>query len=76
LIYRLISWLLLAAVGWVVFFFMFRTENPIDLDDAESDTASATGPAAAELPENALQGPLPPPDPAVEPRPKTGPATT
>ena len=27
LIYRLISWLLLAAVGWVVFFFMFRTEN-------------------------------------------------
>jgi putative heme transporter len=83
LIYRLISWLLLAAVGWVVFFFMFRTENPIDLDDADietvdakGDTASATGPAAAELPENALQGPLPPPDPTAEPRPKTGPATT
>ena len=27
LIYRLISWLLIAAVGWVVFFFVFRTEN-------------------------------------------------
>ena len=27
LIYRLISWLLLAAIGWVVFFFMFRAEN-------------------------------------------------
>ncbi len=33
LIYRLISWLLLAAVGWVVFFFMFRTENALDPDD-------------------------------------------
>jgi uncharacterized protein (TIRG00374 family) len=79
LIYRLISWLLLAAVGWVVFFFMFRTENPIDLDDADIetvDTASATEPATAELPENALQGPVPPPDPAVEPRPKSRPTTT
>jgi putative heme transporter len=73
LIYRLISWLLLAAVGWVVFFFMFRTENPIDLDDADiemvdaqSDAASATEPAA-ELPEDALQGPVPPPDPAGAP---------
>ena len=75
--------MLLAAVGWVVFFFMFRTENPIDLDDAgietvdaRSDTASATEPAAAELAEDALQGPVPPPDPAAEPLPKTGPATT
>jgi uncharacterized protein (TIRG00374 family) len=79
LIYRLISWLLLAAVGWVVFFFMFRTENPIDLDAADIetvDTASATEPATAELPEDALQGPLPPPDPAVEPQPKTRPTTT
>ena len=79
LIYRLISWLLLAAVGWVVFFFMFRTENPIDLDAADIetvDTASATEPATAELPEHALQGPLPPPDPAVEPQPKTRPTTT
>jgi len=33
LIYRLISWLLIAAVGWVVFFFVFRTENAAVPDD-------------------------------------------
>ena len=33
LIYRLISWLLIAAIGWVVFFFVFRTENTDDSDD-------------------------------------------
>jgi hypothetical protein len=35
LIYRLISWLLLAAIGWVVFFFLFRTESQIDPDAAD-----------------------------------------
>lgn len=33
LIYRLISWLLIAAIGWVVFFFMFRTESTADSDN-------------------------------------------
>ena len=33
LIYRLISWIFIAAIGWVVFFFMFRTENALDPDD-------------------------------------------
>jgi uncharacterized membrane protein YbhN (UPF0104 family) len=32
LIYRLISWLLVAAIGWVVFFFMFRTETDNEAD--------------------------------------------
>ncbi|MCK0177149.1 MULTISPECIES: YbhN family protein [Mycobacteriaceae] len=32
LIYRLVSWIFLAAIGWVVFFFMFRTEPDIDPD--------------------------------------------
>ncbi|BBU24893.1 hypothetical protein MYXE_46830 [Mycobacterium xenopi] len=32
LVYRVISWLLIAAIGWVVFFFMFRTENEVDPD--------------------------------------------
>lgn len=32
LVYRLISWLLIAAAGWVMFFFMFRTENQLDPD--------------------------------------------
>jgi uncharacterized membrane protein YbhN (UPF0104 family) len=55
LIYRLISWLFLAAVGWVVFFFMFRTENDADPDafetgpetgtDTAADTDTAAGPA-------------------------------
>jgi uncharacterized membrane protein YbhN (UPF0104 family) len=43
LIYRLISWLLIAAIGWVVFFFMFRTESQVD-PDAE------TGLSRADLP--------------------------
>lgn len=34
LIYRLVSWILVAAIGWVVFFFMFRTEQDIDPDAA------------------------------------------
>lgn len=28
LIYRIVSWVLLAAIGWVVFFFVFRTDKP------------------------------------------------
>ncbi|MGV0714347.1 YbhN family protein [Mycolicibacterium sp. XJ662] len=40
LIYRLISWVFIAAIGWVVFFFMFRTESEID-PDAIADTAQA-----------------------------------
>jgi uncharacterized protein (TIRG00374 family) len=62
LLYRLISWLLIAAVGWVVFFFMFRTENIPDSDDD-----AITGPLPivqhqGDPTETALQGPLPPPE--------------
>jgi putative heme transporter len=35
LIYRLISWILVAVIGWVLFFFLFRTESQIDPDAAE-----------------------------------------
>jgi len=38
LIYRLISWLMLAAIGWVVFFFMFRSENHLDRDAVDGLT--------------------------------------
>jgi putative heme transporter len=34
LIYRLVSWIFIAAIGWVVFFFLFRTESKIDPDIA------------------------------------------
>jgi uncharacterized protein (TIRG00374 family) len=37
LIYRLVSWIFLAAIGWVVFFFMFRTEKDIDPDAVSPD---------------------------------------
>jgi putative heme transporter len=78
LIYRLISWLFLAAIGWVVFFFMFRTANDGDIDtlNAETDTASAAEPAAVEPPGDALQGPVPPPEPAAETPRKTRRTTT
>jgi len=70
LIYRLISWLLIAAVGWVVFFFVFRTENNADSDDDDP----VTGPLPVirqndpliDPTETALQGPLPPPERHLE----------
>jgi uncharacterized membrane protein YbhN (UPF0104 family) len=34
LLYRLISWIFIAAIGWVLFFFLFRTESQIDPDAA------------------------------------------
>jgi uncharacterized membrane protein YbhN (UPF0104 family) len=34
LVYRLVSWVFISAIGWVVFFFMFRTEKDIDPDAA------------------------------------------
>ncbi|MDV3128509.1 YbhN family protein [Mycobacterium sp. 21AC1] len=38
LIYRLVSWIFISAIGWVVFFFMFRTEKDIDPDLSEPTT--------------------------------------
>ncbi len=69
LIYRLISWLLLAAIGWVVFFVVFRTEKvSAEADTCSTDVAdiAAKDPATDAdrgRPNNggaALQGPLPP----------------
>ncbi|KAA1251285.1 UPF0104 family protein [Mycobacterium simiae] len=69
LIYRLISWLLIAAIGWVVFFFMFRTEKVGDSDTDDPPTDPELGRIIAaqrdhseDPAETALQGPLPPPD--------------
>ena len=41
LIYRLISWIFISAIGWVVFFFMFRTEKDIDPDATVVRTSSS-----------------------------------
>jgi putative heme transporter len=79
LIYRAISWLFIAAIGWVVFFFMFRTENTAEPDavNASTDAVASESPAPrpgteskspVELPHTnpadaALQGPLRPANP-------------
>ncbi|MGB8403023.1 MAG: YbhN family protein [Mycobacterium sp.] len=44
LIYRLISWIFISTIGWVVFFFMFRTEKDIDPDAPESLAAEPNHP--------------------------------
>jgi uncharacterized membrane protein YbhN (UPF0104 family) len=66
LLYRLISWLLIAAIGWVVFFFMFRTENATDSDDdpitGPLPRVQLQGDHFADPTETALQGPVPPPE--------------
>lgn len=62
LVYRLVSWLFIAAIGWVVFFFMFRTDKDIDPDateDGDSDGGTDT-----DNPENPA-----PPDRAPKPDP-------
>ncbi len=81
LIYRLISWLLISAVGWVVFFCVFRTENVTVPDDEDTGPAHLDQPdptldSALDPTEAALQGPLPPARNAETPKtaqtPKTG----
>lgn len=37
LVYRLISWIFIAAIGWVVFFFLFRTDKDVDPDATVAD---------------------------------------
>jgi uncharacterized protein (TIRG00374 family) len=39
LIYRMVSWIFISGIGWVVFFFVFRTEKDID-PDATLDAAT------------------------------------
>ncbi len=78
LIYRLISWLLLAAIGWVVFFVVFRTAKQVESDPDAGSTDAAD--FASEAPgedldqrrpadsgDAALQGPLPPVQPKSRP---------
>ena len=59
LIYRLISWIFISAIGWVVFFFMFRTEKDIDPDAVVEDNG-----------ENIEQAPQFSPDPEARHEPE------
>jgi len=76
LIYRLVSWIFISTIGWVVFFFMFRTEGALDpeavVDElAARELADLDARRAPQDPgDTALQGPLPPPEPAPEPDPE------
>ena len=66
LIYRLVSWIFISTIGWVVFFFMFRTEGALDpeavadeIARAEADTTTAQRPTIPPTPH--CRVPLPPP---------------
>lgn len=60
LIYRMVSWILISTIGWVVFFFMFRTEKDLDPDaDGNPDAEGPPAPFGRE-PE-ARHGPEPAP---------------
>jgi hypothetical protein len=72
LIYRLMSWIFISAIGWVVFFFMFRTEGALD-PEAVVDELAAQELADRETPyaprdpsDTAVQGPLPPPERSMD----------
>ena len=49
LIYRLVSWIFISAIGWVVFFFMFRTEKDIDPDAAPTPDQTADADARSSI---------------------------
>ncbi|MCX8564679.1 YbhN family protein [Mycolicibacterium mucogenicum] len=44
LIYRLVSWIFISAIGWVVFFFLFRTEKDFDPDAPDTPSGPGTAP--------------------------------
>ena len=72
LIYRLISWIFIAAIGWVVFFFMFRTEKDIDpdatLNGGDGDEGESDG-GDVEDPPQFSPDPEAPHEPAPKERP-------
>jgi uncharacterized protein (TIRG00374 family) len=76
LIYRLVSWIFISTIGWVVFFFMFRTEGALDPEAVVDELAAReladldTRRAPQDPGDTALQGPLPPPDPEPAPDPE------
>lgn len=70
LIYRLVSWIFISSIGWVVFFFMFRTEGALDpdavVDELAGEDPPDSGAGLGDPADTALQGPLPPHDPVPE----------
>ncbi|MGH3724848.1 MAG: lysylphosphatidylglycerol synthase transmembrane domain-containing protein [Mycobacterium sp.] len=62
LIYRVVSWIFISTIGWVIFFFMFRDESQIDPDataaaDANKDPESRAGPTPDDSQKNSSDPP-------------------
>ncbi|WP_420110071.1 lysylphosphatidylglycerol synthase domain-containing protein [Mycolicibacter arupensis] len=57
LVYRLISWLLISAVGWVVFVMVFRTDTAADHDADPPLAALSESPPVGSLPRPAVRSP-------------------
>jgi p-aminobenzoyl-glutamate transporter AbgT len=73
LIYRLASWIFISAIGWVVFFFVFRTEKDLDPDavpDATIDETSGAEPAEFSPDPEAIYAPDAPEPEQVGPEPE------
>jgi uncharacterized protein (TIRG00374 family) len=66
LIYRLVSWIFISAIGWVVFFFVFRTEKDID-PDADPEVFSGDEPAEFSPDPEAIYAPEEPEQAEPEP---------
>jgi putative heme transporter len=56
LIYRLVSWIFISGIGWVVFFFVFRTEKDVD-PDASIDSTAGDEPAGFSPDPDAIYAP-------------------
>jgi len=72
LIYRLVSWIFISAIGWVVFFVLFRTEKDVDPD---APIIEPEGVEAAEFSPDpdVVYAPEPDPDPEAGREPESGP---
>jgi putative heme transporter len=68
LIYRLVSWIFISAIGWVVFFFMFRTEKDVD-PDAPISEPTGDEPAEFSPDPDAIYAPEPTEDERAAPDP-------
>lgn len=78
LIYRLVSWIFISAIGWIVFFFMFRTEKDLDPDavpvepHGDEPAEFSPDPEAIYAPDGAEPEPVgPEPEARREPEPDT-----
>ena len=73
LIYRLVSWIFISAIGWVVFFFLFRTEKDVDPDAPISEPTARRAGAEFSPDPDAATHPSREDDRATTPKPRREP---